>query len=180
MSNNEQAKQQAEAQLQSILFMVEALNCNYDRLEELQEELDDLGDAIDDLDPLEASNTYAEAVQDLANWDKENGEELQELRDEAGECKDRDEALEHITDDALDVAVRSGWSTPGELEAEEYVILLCTGGPAVRIRGELNSYKEPKSAWLEYQDWGTPWEVLRLGADEAAVLMYARCFFFGE
>jgi hypothetical protein len=180
MSNNEQAKRQAEAQLNSILAMVATLNCNYDRLEELQEELDDLGDAIDDLDPLEASNTYAEAVQDLAAWGVANMDELQGLRDEAGECKDRDEALERITDDALEVTVRSGWSTPGELEAEEYNILLCTGGPAVRIRGELNSCKEPESAWLEYQDWGTSWEVLRLGADEDAVLTYARCFFFGE
>jgi hypothetical protein len=177
MSNNDQAKQQAEAQLQSILFMVEALNCNYDRLEELQEERDDLESAIDD---AEEQGDTDDARNALDFWVKENGEELQELRDEAGECKDRDEALERITDDALEVAVRSGWSTPGELEAEEYVILLCTGGPAVRIRGELSEYKEPESAWLEYQDWGTPWEVLRLGADEDAVLTYARCFFFGE
>jgi hypothetical protein len=177
MSNNEQAKQQAEAQLQSILFMVEALNCNYDRLEELQEERDDLESAIDD---AEEQGDTDDARNALDFWVKENGEELQELRDEAGECKDRDEALERITDDALEVAVRSGWSTPGELEAEEYNILLCTGGPAVRIRGELSEYKEPESAWLEYQDWGTPWEVLRLGADEDAVLTYARCFFFGE
>jgi hypothetical protein len=177
MSNNEQAKRQAEAQLDSILAMVAALNCNYDRLEELQEERDDLESAIDD---AEEQGDTDDARNALDFWVKENGEELQELRDEAGECKDRDEALERITDDALEVAVRSGWSTPGELEAEEYMILLCTGGPAVRIRGELSEYKEPESAWLEYQDWGTPWEVLRLGADEDAVLMYARCFFFGE
>jgi hypothetical protein len=177
MSNNEQAKRQAEARLDSILAMVAALNCNYDRLEELQEERDDLESAIDD---AEEQGDTDDARNALDFWVKENGEELQELRDEAGECKDRDEALERITDDALEVAVRSGWSTPGELEAEEYNILLCTGGPAVRIRGELSEYKEPESAWLEYQDWGTPWEVLRLGADEDAVLTYARCFFFGE
>jgi hypothetical protein len=177
MSNNEQAKRQAEAQLDSILAMVAALNCNYDRLEELQEERDDLESAIDD---AEEQGDIDDARNALNFWDKENGEELQGLRDEAGECKDRDEALERITDDALEVAVRSGWSTSGELEAEEYNILLCTGGPAVRIRGELSEYKEPESAWLEYQDWGTSWEVLRLGADEDAVLTYARCFFFGE
>jgi hypothetical protein len=176
MSNNEQAKQQAQAQLQSILSMVASLNCDYARLAGLQEERDALESAIEDAEEHGDSDDAA-AVQDLADWDKENMEELQELRDEAGECKDRDEALERITDDALEVAVRSGWSTPGELEAEEYNILLCTGGPAVRIRGELRSCKEPESAWLEYQDWGTSWEVLRLGADEAAVLEYARCFF---
>jgi hypothetical protein len=180
MSNNEQAKQQAQAQLESILAMVASLNCGYDRLEELQEERDALESAIEDNDPVEEQGEYAAAVQDLTDWDKENGEELQGLRDEAGDCKGYDEALERITDDALEVAVRSGWSTPGELEAEEYNILLCTGGPAVRIRGELSSYKEPESAWLEYQDWGTSWEVLRLGVDEDAVLTYARCFFFGE
>jgi hypothetical protein len=177
MSNNEQAKRQAEAQLNSILVMVAALNCNYDRLEELQEERDDLESAIDD---AEEQGDIDDARNALNFWDKENGEELQGLRDEAGECKDHDEALERITDDALEVAVRSGWSAPGELEAEEYNILLCTAGPPVRIRGELSEYKEPESAWLEYQDWGTSWEVLRLGADEDAVLTYARCFFFGE
>lgn len=70
----------------------------------------------------------------------------------------QDDARQVITEDALSVQVRSDWHNPGEdSEASEFMILLCTGGPAVRIIGELSEYKEPESARLEYQDWGTPW-----------------------
>jgi hypothetical protein len=42
----------------------------------------------------------------------------------------------------------------------EFMILLCTGGPAVRIRGELDRYSEPEKPRIEYQDWFTPWQTL--------------------
>ena len=59
-------------------------------------------------------------------------------------------------------------------------ILLCTGGPAVRIRGDLGAYSEPNTAELEYQDWFTPWERLPTdSADEEILLTYARSFYFG-
>jgi hypothetical protein len=55
---------------------------------------------------------------------------------------------------------------------------LTTGGPAVRIIGELDG-GEVESARLEVQDWGTPWtEHCTTGDDNEALLSYARCFYF--
>jgi len=92
-----------------------------------------------------------------------------------------EEVREAITDNALSVDVRSGWNSPGSLVAEEYCILLCTGGPAVRITGELDQYNQPHTAEIQHQDWGTSWQ--RLGTtekDDEILLEYAGCFYFGE
>jgi len=35
-------------------------------------------------------------------------------------------------------------------------LVTITGGPAVRIRGQLDGNGEPKDAHIEYQDWFTP------------------------
>jgi len=79
----------------------------------------------------------------------------------------------------LAVDVRSGWANPGELEPEEFQILLSTGGPALRIVGDLNAHLEPCSARLEHQDWGTPWTEWP-AADSDALLWFAGLFWFGE
>lgn len=102
-----------------------------------------------------------------------------------GECSESmEEAEQAIQDDPLEVVVRSGWITPnvigGRVRAE-FKILLCTGGPAVQIIGELNEHCEPESARIEHQDWGTPWTEYRLTADEQETLLeYCRQFYFGE
>lgn len=96
---------------------------------------------------------------------------------------DLQEAAENaIHEDALSVEVRSGWQVVGQkFEATEYNILLCTGGPAVRIIGELDQHNEPFSAALEYQDWGTPWTRYPCTADDLNALMtYAERFYYGE
>lgn len=98
------------------------------------------------------------------------------------------EAIEHaeqvIHEDPLSVQVRDGWRNPGEKgEPEEFSILLCTGGPAVRIIGELDDYNEPSSAVIQYQDWGTPWPdwaISRRDGPQAIILDYCRCFYFSE
>jgi hypothetical protein len=92
---------------------------------------------------------------------------------------DKDDAEDRIREDPLECQVRSGWVSPGEdLVAEDFLILLCTGGPAVRIRGEFNEYGEPDRAWLEYQDWGTPWTQY-FGAESSVLCKYASYFFSG-
>ncbi|KKL57999.1 hypothetical protein LCGC14_2229850, partial [marine sediment metagenome] len=72
--------------------------------------------------------------------------------------------------------------SPGE-EADmdfEYKILLCTGGPAVRIIGGLDLWKEPDTAKIQYQDWFTGWERCTDSEEDEAMLTYARQFYFGE
>jgi hypothetical protein len=64
---------------------------------------------------------------------------------------------------------------------EEFEILLCTGGPAVRIVGTLDQHNEPASARIEYQDWFTPWTPWRSRAAnaEGILLAYCQTFYFG-
>lgn len=212
MSNDESnARNQADAQMNSIRAMVGALECDFDRLEELREERQDLtealSDARDELDAaaelvryhhdgeLYANGTYPEhatyradlanceeAKVALASWEEENAEELAELEEARNGCADREEAEQAISEDPLSVEVRSGWHSLGEtLEASEFAILLCTGGPAVRILGELDDNNEPSRAWLEYQDWGTPWtEKPNRPGDMDTLLTYCQQFYFGE
>ncbi len=65
-----------------------------------------------------------------------------------------DDLRERIQEMPLCVEVRDGWRQPGgeRGEAEEFSILLSTGGPALRIYGEIGGRHE-----LQWQDWGTPW-----------------------
>jgi len=94
--------------------------------------------------------------------------------------EERDDALTTIQEDPLSVEVRSGWVSPGrDMEPEEYMLLLCTGGPAVRITGSLNDFFEPDTAKIEYQDWFTPWiEMVISNEDEAVLLEYCQTFYF--
>ena len=110
----------------------------------------------------------------------------------------REAAQQAIEEDALSVQVRSGWYTPGASEEDrapaEYEILLCTGGPACRIIGELSEHGEPETARMEVQDWFQPWTQFRPKVTEGEsitgpygsydsepiLLAYAGCFYFGE
>jgi len=133
----DRAKDQASAQMDSITRMVACLTLDWERLEELR----DLAANVATEDEMGSD--------DLA--------ELAELNSIAEDCEDEDDARQRIDGDPLDVQVRSDWTTPGEeMTPDEYMILLCTGGPAVRITGDLY-YGEPCSACLSYQDWGTQW-----------------------
>lgn len=107
--------------------------------------------------------------------------EMVEALRAAGDNEDAREAAEQaIHESPLTVQVRSGWVSPGgKMEAEEYEILLCTGGPAVRIVGDLNEHSEPINAILEHQDWFTPWTPYHQ-ADAEILLEYAGCFYFGD
>lgn len=165
----------------SLREMVAALECDYDRLEELK---DSLGDRFDELpEPDEGMENlgFLHYLADLVAQGDEDAVELKELEEAAGECDDADDARERIQEDALSVQVRSGWVTPGDdMTAEEFEILLTTGGPAVRILGELDEHGEPYRAWLEVQDWGKPWtHYYESGLDEVC-LAYARCFCFAS
>lgn len=151
--------------LDNIRDMVAAMEVDYDRLEELRDERDTWDGEKGFLGP------WAEACE-------ADAAELAELEAAAGNHESAEDARQAIMDDPLSIQVRSGWVDMGDdLEPEEFELLLCTGGPAVRIRGDL-SQGEPLRAYLQVQDWGTPWtDVLETGMAEAC-LAYASCFCF--
>jgi hypothetical protein len=102
---------------------------------------------------------------------------------DSGDEYEIDAARSAIHEDALLVEIRSDWYSPGGnlQKPSEYKILLCTGGPACQIRGELSVYGEPETARIEHQDWGTRWTEYRISSeDEEILLEYARCFYFGD
>ena len=113
--------------------------------------------------------------------DDDDWTEYQELHALKEEYRDEDHAREMAQESALSLELTGSW-TPGETPtADGFVILLSTGGSALRIVGELNQYQEPGRAWLEYQDWGTPWtEYHGDNEDEDALLAFCSCFYFGE
>lgn len=163
------AYENAKGWMEEITKKVRAMDEeNWERLEELRDERD----AFDGDSPAGARDA----------WMEENGDELRDLEEDLKEFKDADEARNRVQEDPLSVQVRSGWTTPGEtMEAEEFEILLSTGGPALRIRGELNQHQEPDRAWLEYQDWGTPWtEYHGENASQDDLLVYSQTFYFGN
>ena len=99
-------------------------------------------------------------------------------------CRDSDETYdvirEEIQQSALSLQVRSDWEELGtDLEPGELCILLSTGGPALRIVGDLGRFNCPKDCRMEYQDWGTPWTEYR--AIGSAVLdSWAAQFYWGD
>ena len=97
--------------------------------------------------------------------------------------QDRENTAEAIGDlvreDPLSVQIREGWREVGEdPEASEYMILISTGGPALRLTGALEGF-EPDSAGLQHQDWGTPWTYYPAENDDA-LIWYASQFHWGE
>ena len=176
--DTERAREQARAQLASIVEMVAALECDYDRLDELREERGAINLAI--AESAQDSNERELYLMELCKWDSENLEELTSLNDDAGDCESEEDARERIQEDALSVEVRADWHelTNDPVSPDEFQILLCTGGPAVRIIGELDEHLQPSRAWIEYQDWGTPWTELVEFSD--AILTYCQVFYFGE
>jgi len=160
--DQKRAQSQAKAQLESIVSMVE-------RLEHCQ---DCTGEGCE----LSTREIFAGLNLCYKEGDQASEEDREQYHNE-------DEARQAIDEDPLSVQVRSAWHTPGEDSSPtEYEILLCTGGPAARIRGEINQYNEPETAQIEYQDWFTPWERYSdtSSEEDEALLTYARQFHFGS
>lgn len=157
------AREQAKMQLEDIVATVK-------RLEHARECAGDDCE-LSDREILEGLNIFYKEGMTASEEDRQN-------------YHDEDDARENISDDPLSVEVRSGWHTPGDEDDKptEYLILLCTGGPAVRIIGDLDEHQQPDSAKIQYQDWFTPWETLLPLKEEEhdALLSYARQFYFGE
>lgn len=149
------ARCQAVSQVESIVEMVAKLKPETaaklfvsELTPEKQAEL--LREAFPDEDPAE--KTAEDLVEAIAEGDfLPTGYEF-----------DEEAAQEAITEDPLCLEVRSGWVAPGHLlEPEEAVLLLCTGGPAVRVLCDVRG-GELENPRVEFQDWYTPWQHLPL------------------
>lgn len=108
--------------------------------------------------------------------------QMDSISDMMRRYREAQEAVEQeIYEDPLEISVRSMWTPLGQpLEADEFRILLCTGGPAVQIVGDLDEHGgihgQPR---LEYQDWFKPWEAMWLTEDQQKDLLdYCSMFNF--
>lgn len=165
---NNYAKQQAISQVQSIVGLIAAYNCDFDRLEQLRDERSDWLDDNANDSALWASAHPSEA------------EELAELEAQAGEYEDQDSVHDAIMEDPLSVEVRSAWTTLDDTDnmtPAEYRIVLCTGGPHVELVGDLDTNGEPTRVRVLYSDWGCHGELFDFDRD--AVLEYVSKFFYG-
>jgi hypothetical protein len=151
------AYEQAKAKLQSIVRLVTALEVDYDRMDELREE---------------------------SSLNDEEQQELEELEENAAGYTNREEVLDDIESDPLSVEVRDDWRSPSDDSGDpvEFKILLCWGGPAVQIIGELGRHSIPENPHLQYQDWGTPWaDYINMTDEEREALQtYCEQFYFGD
>lgn len=112
------ARDQARAQLDGIVSMVR-------RLEHVQDCNGDEYCQLTEAEIYEGLNLHY------------TGQKATE--DERDEYHDEGAVRQTMEEDPLEILVRSGWHNLNEeAEDEEFEILLCTGGPAVRIVGELN------------------------------------------
>ncbi len=193
-TTHESLQETGRCALASIREMVAALECDYERLEELRDEWEALQEAIkgateerdtealsSHVDPdelAELSLAVSDAHEAAKEWQDDYSDELAGLIDAAGDCKDREDAEQRIHEDPLSLEYRSGWVTDkSEMEAEEFCLLLSTGGPAVRIMGELSD-GEATRAYLQVQDWGTAWtDYYEQGIGEV-LMTYVQCFCF--
>ena len=124
--------------------------------------------ASDELEPRELSIEDRKWLLDEMDWaaDPDHEAVVDGIRD-------------RVQEDPLEIQVRSDWHSLGDdPESAEFYVLLCTGGPAVRIRGTLHNC-EPDRCRLEHQDWGTPWTEL-FGVDSEALLWYCSQFYWGD
>jgi hypothetical protein len=123
-------------------------------------------------------------VEDLRDLSPEELAEVEaeplDMLESAKDFDTLDDVRDRVMGSPLSMEVRSGWTSCGrKMEAEEYCMLLTTGGPALRIIGDLDGYGGPTSARLEMQDWGEPWSAMPLTNDEECDLMiFVQEFYF--
>ena len=92
---------------------------------------------------------------------------------------DSDTLWDTVLNTPLDVSVRSAWASVGtEFEVDEYQVLLSTGGPSLRIHGDLDSCGRAVNARLEWQDRGTGWRDEGVDINEDALDWFVEMFYF--
>lgn len=132
----------------------------------------------------EDTKRAAEQAQAQFNSIKEMVEALK-IANESDNEDEREQARQTIEEDPLSVEVRSEWHSPWARDSggiSEFKILLCWGGPAVQIIGELDDYNQPCEAKLQFQDWGIGWTDYFPEDEDAEELLLEYCqqFYFED
>ena len=93
---------------------------------------------------------------------------------------DREAIEEELREMPLSVEVRSAWHTPGEeSEPAEFCISLTTGGPAVRIVGDIDLEGRPYHPRVQCADWHKSWQNAPLDrAEREAINEFCELFTF--
>lgn len=171
-------REQAILQVNGIVQMVAALNVDYDHMDTLWHELEEVhGGAVTSLDFMAWCQDQLDSNQSTF---EETIKEFLELREAAGDCESQDEAQQQVQEDPLCIDVREPWHSIGEegVTPDQFRIVLCTGGPHVEIQGDLDDHMQPDRVRIIYKDWGSNGELFDFDRD--AVLRYCQQFYFGE
>lgn len=122
--------------------------------------------------------SIVELIQYLSwDWDGLADDEIPHPLD----YQSREEVEQSIQEKPLSVEVRSGWASSHHLfDAEEFRIVLCTGGPHVEIQGDVGLHGEPQDVKVLYADWAEKGEYILSDEEEQAVTEFCQQFYFGE
>ena len=142
---------------------------------------------------IENAKAWAKTIEDMATmlnpkwWDgfKSFGDRPPQYHEkiimiDEYEVYCQEDVQESVYNQPLSIEFRSGWVTSKkDMDPEEFMILLSTGGPALRIIGSIGNNGSPSNCAVEYRDWGTPWTEY-FGVDPVLLQTYCECFYFGE
>lgn len=182
------AEQQAIAQVDSIVDLVRRLDRNTSA--------EDFVKGLSDDEAISLWGRYNGPSDDSVAEGEAGREDIGEVRENlvehiAGQMlnpedysfqynfdEDSDEARDQIMDDPLEITYRTGWLNHSEVcdgidkgNIEECCVLLCTGGPAVRILCDVDHRGTLSRPCVQYQDWGTSWtDLLSLNREQRAAL----------
>lgn len=166
----------------------EALEYIADEIASVAEQCESDDEAKPLTDAAEAIRTYSgefgQTIGQYHYWvtheagiaDPDEAEELETLEEEAGDFEDQDAAECAIDEHPFSGAeFRSGWSAARTyLEADEFRIVLCTGGPHVEIIGDFDRFGDADNVRVLYKDWSESGELFDFDRD--AVRAYCNRF----
>lgn len=113
------------------------------------------------------------AERNALDWQNKIREQMEALAiAERGDSQSEDASYTDLMQEMTDTAISC------MVHTDFYTILLATGGPALRVTGELDERRVPKTASLEHQDWMTPWCPFTSSEEEPSLLLFARLFDF--
>lgn len=160
------SEEQARAWIKAIRTMVRKLDPETAAIDELAKlSRSDMINFLDNNDVEFDPELTDDAIRKIISDGVEDGTITPDYF-EHDEDKARDEIMEH----PLSVEYRSGWVTPGsEMKPEEFCITLCTGGPEVRIIGDICN-GSPDSERIEHRGWGTPWAAISTTSDDDDII----------